>query len=97
MSTFSKRLVAVLVALVLLSYVGYQCFTVFYSAVELETVTSQTVYDTLDVQGVAIRSEQVLTQNVDGYVYYTVTNGDRVAKDGMIAAVYSSEADARAE
>lgn len=97
MSTFSKRLVAVLVALVLLSYVGYQCFTVFYSAVELETVTSQTVYDTLDVQGVAIRSEQVLTQNVDGYVYYTVTNGDRVAKDGTIASVYPSEADALAE
>lgn len=97
MSTFSKRLVAVLVALVLLSYVGYQCFTVFYSAVELETVTSRTVYDTLDVQGVAIRSERVLTQSVDGYIYYTVTNGDRVAKDGAIASVYRTEADALAE
>ncbi len=97
MSTFSKRLIAVLVALVLLSYVGYQCFTVFYSAVELETAVSRSVYDTLDVQGVAIRSEQVLTQSVDGYIYYTVTNGDRVAKDGTIASVYKTEADALAE
>ena len=94
MNTVTKRILTALVALFLLVYVGYQVFLVLYSSVEIETVTAYTTYETLDVDGFAIRSEKILTQATDGYLYYTLENGARVAKDGVIAEIYPSEQDA---
>lgn len=98
MNTVTKRVVLTILALFLLAYVGYQGFLYFFStSVEFETVNSFTVYDRLEVEGIAIRSEQVLDKTSSGYVYYTLKNGARVAKDGVIAQVYPSEADALAK
>ncbi|MBR3290319.1 MAG: hypothetical protein IKI63_06050, partial [Clostridia bacterium] len=94
MNTLTKRLLTIVVALLLLLYVGYQIFLVMYSSVEIQTVTAHTTYETLDVDGFAIRSEQILSQATDGYVYYTLENGARVAKGGVIAEIYPSEQDA---
>ena len=94
MNTLTKRVLMVILSLFLLVYMGYQLFLVFYSSVEIQTVTAHTTYETLDVDGFAIRSEQILTQATDGYVYYTLENGARVAKGGVIAEIYPSEQDA---
>ena len=66
MNTVTKRLLTILLAVFLLTYVGYQIFLVMYSSVEIQTVTAYTAYETLDVDGFAIRSEQVLNQATDG-------------------------------
>ena len=93
-----KRLLLILLALFPIVYVGAQIFSYFFSSpVQFETVNSFTVYDRLEVEGIAIRSEQVLKQASSGYVYYTLKNGSRVAKGGVIAQVYPSESDALAE
>ncbi len=98
MNTLAKRIPLLVVALFIIAYVGYQGFLYFFSSsVDFETVESFTVYDRLEVEGVAIRSEQLLKQSSSGYVYYTLRNGDRVAKDGTIAQVYPAESDALAE
>ncbi|MBQ3133534.1 MAG: hypothetical protein IJC17_04580 [Clostridia bacterium] len=91
MSPTAKRVISLIVGLFLLAYVGYQAYLMLYTSVELETVESYTVYETLDVQGIAIRDEKVINETASGYVYYEITNGDRVAKGGTIAEVYSSE------
>lgn len=97
MNPVIKRVISLVAALFLLAYVGYQAYLMFYSSVELETVQSHTVFETLDVTGVAIRDEKLISEATDGYVYYEITNGDRVAKGGTIAKVYSSEAVALAQ
>ena len=55
---------------------------------------SYKVYETIETKGVAIRNETVVSQGVDGYLFYTTENGGRVAKDGTIARVFPSENDA---
>lgn len=65
-----------------------------HSSVDLQTCRSYTVYDSIDVKGIAIRSEKILSQDTSGYVYYTLENGARVAKDGVIAEIYPTEDDA---
>lgn len=98
MNTLTKRITTFILALFLIAYVGYQAFLYFFSSsVEFETVNSYTVYDRLEVQGVAIRSEQILEKSSSGYVYYTLKNGARVSKDGTIAQVFPSEEDALAK
>ncbi len=94
MDSFVKRLVTVLVALVLLIYVGFQAYQIINTTIEVETVNSYKVYDTVDVEGITIRNETVISQKVDGYIFYTTADGGRVAKDGTIAQIYPTENDA---
>ncbi|MGI6264021.1 MAG: HlyD family efflux transporter periplasmic adaptor subunit [Acutalibacteraceae bacterium] len=97
MSHTLKRIGTLLLALALLAYVGYQVYQVFFSSVETETVYSHSVYNTVDAQGLIIRSETPVTaQKTDGYIYYSVLNGERVAKSGKIAEIYKTESDALA-
>ncbi len=94
MDTFVKRLLTVLVALLLVGYVGYQAFQIFYSPLGIETVYSRSVYETVDVEGLVIRDETIVPKAADGYYFYTIENGSRVAKDGTIAKIFPTEQDA---
>ena len=75
MDTFLKRLITVLVSLFLLVYVGFQAYQILYTTIEVETVGSYKVYETIETKGVAIRNETVVSQGADGYLFYTTENG----------------------
>lgn len=96
MNNVLKRLATIVAALALLLYVGYQGYQMLFSSVQTETVYSYSVYKTVDAQGLIIRSETPVTGQTNGYVYYSVANGERIAKSGKIAEVYKSEEDALA-
>ena len=94
MDTFVKRLITVLAALFLLVYVGFQVYQFLNTTIDVETVGSYKVYDTIEARGIAIRNETVLGQETEGYLFYTIVNGGRVAKDGAVARVFPTENDA---
>ena len=94
MDVFLRRLLSVLFALVLCVYVGYQIYQSTYTSVEVSNAVSYTVYDTVDTTAFIVRDETVIPTASSGYVYYTLENGDRVAKGGKIAQVFPSESDA---
>ena len=97
MNPILKRILTIVGALALLVYVGYQASQMLFSSVKTETVYSHSVYKTVESEGLVIRRETPVAGRVDdGYVYYSVSNGERVAKDGKIADVYNNEADALA-
>lgn len=92
MKNFMKRLGLLLLSLSLLFYVGYQVFKVLYSNVSVESVTAYSVFETVETQAIAIRSESVVNASAgDGYLFYILQNGDRVAKGGDVAKIYTSE------
>lgn len=94
MDTFVKRLITVLAALFLIVYVGFQVYQFLNTTIDVETVGSYKVYDTIEARGIAIRNETVLGQETEGYLFYTIENGGRVAKDGAVARVFPTENDA---
>lgn len=92
MKNVFKRLGLLLLSLFLLVYVGYQIFQVFYSNVTLETVNAYSVYETVETQAIAIRRETPVQAEIgDGHLFYTLRNGNRVAKGGTIAEIFASE------
>ncbi|HIW74005.1 MAG TPA: hypothetical protein H9684_06750 [Firmicutes bacterium] len=97
MEPFVKRIITVVISLFLIAYVGYQAYQVFYNPVKTETVTSYSMYDTIDAEGITIRSETRIAGEADGFLFYTVENGSRVSKGGVIAQVFPTEADALAQ
>ena len=94
MNPIVKRILAIAAAAFLLLYVGVQGYLILVSPLETETIVRATGYQTVEAVGVAFRTETVVQDDADGYLFYTVQNGNRVSKSGTIAEVYMSESDA---
>ena len=94
MSQTAKRILIALLSLLLIVYVGVQGYLIFSASLETITADKEIAYDTIKTTGVVYRSESVVRQKTDGYVFYTVQNGNRVSKSGNIAHVYPSMEDA---
>ncbi len=86
-------LLAVFIVLALLVYSGYQIYRSIFSGIKTELAVQASVYESIEAEGLIFRTETVIPDNTNGHVYYTVQNGARVAKNGVIASVYSSEND----
>ena len=94
MDGFLRRMLSALFAVAIGVYIGYQIYQTTYTSVEVSDAVSYTVYDTIDTEAFIVRDETVIRAASDGYVYYTLENGDRVAKGGEIARIFPSESDA---
>lgn len=58
MNSFAQRLAAFFLAVLLLTYVGYQGYRYFSTQYETETAYSYTVADTLTARGIMIPGEK---------------------------------------
>ena len=97
-NTLTQRLVMGLLALFLLSYVGYQAWRYFTSQYKTETVYTYTVAETAGITGIALREEQLLDDWIGkGGVelafekYLKGTDGTRIVStnsDGKITGEY---------
>lgn len=96
-SLLLKRLATTAIAFLLLFYVGYQIYQSHYSDVKTETAVYFTASDSVQVSGVAIRNEILLnTQKTGGVVDYLLANGDKAAKGGTVALIFSDAQQAAA-
>ena len=75
------------VALVLI----HQLYQAFYNPFTTETVTYVNYYDGIDVVGTVIREESVITQDYSGVLSFTCNEGERVAKNGVVANIYKNK------
>lgn len=87
-----QRILTAVIVLALLSYTGYQIYRSIFSGINTELAVNYSVYESIEAEGLIIRTETVIPSK-NGHIYYTVKNGARVAKDGVIASVYASEND----
>ena len=94
MNPVAKRILAIAAAAVLLVYVGVQGYLILVSPLETETIVRATGYQTVETTGVVYRTETVIAEKPEGYLFYTIPNGGRVSRHGTIADVYASEGDA---
>lgn len=97
MNQTAKRILLIVLSLVFIAYVGVQGYLIFSASLDTITANKEIAYDTINTTGVVYRSESIIRQPTDGYVFYTVQNGNRVPKNGSIAHVYPSVDDALAQ
>ncbi len=87
------RIGSVLLVLLVVFYIGYQAYRGLFGGVKTELVKMYSVYEAIEAEGIVFRSETIIPAANNGYVYYTVENGTRVAKNGVIASVYPTPED----
>lgn len=87
----SKLLTAVII-LLLGFFLIYQLYSVFYNPISTEIVTQYTATDGVNITGIIIRDEELISGNSSAALHFEVEDSARVAKDGVIADIYATEA-----
>lgn len=96
-SPILRRIISGFVAILLLVYVGYQIYNANYSSVKTEVATYAVSSNNIQAQGVAIRKETPIEQNVAGVLTYKLGSGGKVSKGGVVGTVYDSAQNATTE
>ena len=96
MKSYGFTLVKWLVVGFLALFLGIQVYQSVYSSYSTESAVYYEDYDGIPITGLIIRDENVITADTAGVMSYTIPEGGRVAKEGVVAQVYASEAAAAA-
>ena len=81
----------ILIILILAAFIFRQAFYFFYKPISTQTAVYRTTNDGFDITGVVIRNETYVTSSQEGVLHYMIEDGNRVAKDGVIANIYKNE------
>lgn len=80
-----------------LFYVGFQAYRSIYSSIDTELAVLHSVYESIETEGLVYRTETLVPSVTGGEPYYAVENGTRVAKNSVIASVYTDAESGRIE
>lgn len=93
MSSKLPKILLIFFAFLVVLVVGIQIYISFSRPYSLETVITTEVNESFQVKGIVSREETILNTQKSGAVSYLIQNGDKVAKDSVVAQMYPSEED----
>jgi putative membrane fusion protein len=88
-----KKIITFIFFLTFFIFMGVQVYTAVINSVQTETTTLYTTYDILTCDGFLVRDEKIILSNEEGAIDYLRTDGEKVAKDSVVATIYVSEGD----
>lgn len=86
-TTLLKGFIVLLIAV----FAVHQAVSSLYKPVKTETAVYSDISDGLNITGIIIRNETLVTSSGTGVMHFVIGDGNRVAKDGVIANIYDSE------
>lgn len=96
-TAITTRIVWFLVALFLIITVVSQLVIHFYNPIKTEPAELYTFEDSLQVKGIYVRDERNVNYNGTGIISYVYADGEKLAKNSVIAKIYSSRNDLSAQ
>ncbi len=86
-TTIIRGFVVFLVAV----FVIHQAVSAIYSPIKTENAVFYTATEGINITGLIIRNETLVTNDNNGVLHFVVEDGGRVSKDGVIANIYDNE------
>lgn len=86
----SSKVFKVILGMIVAIFIINQLVSSLYMPIKTENAVLFTANDGFKITGHIIRNETYVTAKTDGVLHFVTEDGSRVAKDGVIANVYSS-------
>ena len=86
--TKNGRIIMAVCGVLLLLYLGGQLWGFANIKLRTEQVEEDTLYDFVRTEGLVFRSEEVISKATSGVMVYNCADGEEVAMDQEVAAVY---------
>lgn len=90
-NSITIKILAVLVAVLLLTTIGSQVYHIVYDRHETDEAVLVTINEDVPFKGVVVRNETVLSYDGGGVLDYLYSDGSKISVGSTIAEVYSSE------
>ncbi len=87
----TRRIVEIAVILLVLTFIVYQFFASYYSAITTESAVYYEHSEGTELNGTIIRNEHLVPNTGSGTIHYVISDGERVSKGGTIARLYTDE------
>lgn len=80
----------IIICLILIVFIGHQIYSSAYKPITTVSAEYYTATEGFQINGIVIREEKIIESNHSGALHFVVASGERVAKNGIIANIYSS-------
>lgn len=84
------KVLKIFLCIIALTFVIHQIYSSVYKPVVTVSAEYSTASEGMDITGILIRQEKLITNNNSGALHFIASDGERVAKNGVIANIYSS-------
>lgn len=88
------NILKVVLIIFIVCYLLMQIYNSLYNPFTTETATYYSTFEGVQLTGLSIRSEKVLSASAQGVLSFSAENGKRVAKDAVVVDLYSDAATA---
>lgn len=80
-----------LIIIIIAVFIVHQVISAIYIPIKTENAVYYTATDGINITGLIIRNETIVTNSNSGVLHFVVGNGGRVSKGGVIADIYENE------
>lgn len=88
---FAKKFIKLFSAGIVIVYILYHLCAIIFHSIKTETARVIQVFDSIDAQAYIVREEKIIADDLSGAVSFTLTDGEKIEKNGVLALIYSSE------
>ncbi len=88
-----NKVLKVVLALVLVLFLVYQIYAALYRPIETQSAVYGEMVEGVNINAVIIRDESLVNFNSSGVLHFNVESGKRIEKNGVIAHIYSGQAE----
>lgn len=71
-------------------FIAHQVYSSAYKPITTVSAEYYTAVEGFQINGIVIREEKIITADTTGALHFTLSDGERVAKNGIIANIYSN-------
>lgn len=93
MDTITAKILVFLLSVFVLIIVAHQVTLLFDDSYETETATLYSSAEKVSFKGIYVRNETVVKSSTNGVLSYPELDGNKIAKDSVVAYVYKSAED----
>lgn len=91
--TLTTRFIWLIIGVFFVIMIVSQLVIHFYNPIKTEVASLYTTTESIGFKGVYVRNEKLVSYNVNGVISYLHPDGSKIAKNSVIAEVYSSQND----
>ena len=85
-----SKVLRVIICIIAIVFIAHQVYSSAYKPITTVSAQYYTAEEGFLINGIVIREEKIITTNTKGTLHFTLFDGERVAKNGTIANIYSN-------
>lgn len=85
-----SKVLRIIIGIIAIVFVVHQIYSSAYKPITTVSAEYYTAVEGFQINAIVIREEKIIKCDTDGTLHFTLSNGERVSKNGTIANIYSS-------